>query len=215
MKNLVFLLCGAMACHPAHSETAGSGGGVAVAIICDTSGSMLESVPSGGAGNLPKFKLAKAALAEVVGKINDFAQTTPVEACLITFQGTRIPLQKWDAQSFEEWGKNSMLPVGGTPLGEAIRDAAVQLSGSKLARKHIVVITDGASNGPLSPEKALRDINSGPNPPRLYVVAFDTGSEVFKPLRAGGALISSASGENLGVELSALFGEKILLEAEE
>lgn len=199
----------------AHGQSPEVDSGTAIAIVYDTSGSMGEIVKGPGGKGSPKYKVANDALFAVAKKINEFAKKKRVEACLVTFRGTAVPLQKWNSAPFVEWSTQFKSPSGRTPLGEAMRNANDQLSNSSLPRKHIVVITDGASNGSLSPGQALDEINSGSNPPRLYVVAFDTQSEAFKPLKDRGACIAEADDRTLAAELSTIFGEKILLEAED
>lgn len=189
--------------------------GAAIAIIYDTSGSMAEPVANSKDVQEPKYRVAGTALESIAGKIDAFAKTHPVEATLITFQGTQVPLRKWEKAPFANWLAKFDSPTGNTPLGEAIAAAGKALASSGLAKKHIVVITDGDSNGALRPEAALRGLKKLANPPQVYVVAFDVKSKVFDDLKNEGAVVLPASGKTLDSGLRTLFSEKILLEDEE
>lgn len=189
--------------------------GVAIAIVYDTSGSMSEFVPNAKGAPEAKYKIANSAFLTIVDKINAFAKTNPVEATLITFGGVQVPFGKWNPATFATWISKFDRPDGSTPLGEAIHAAGAALAGSSMAKKHIVVLTDGMSNGKLRPQEAFKGVRKAATPPQLYVVAFDVQSKDFDPLKKEGAAVLSASGKTLSTDLANLFGEKILLEAEE
>lgn len=220
MKTIhsAFLLTLATLCSMASvASSADPQPGVAIAIVYDTSGSMTGSVPNTRNQMEAKFKIASEAMQNIVGKIDEYARTHPVEATLITFQGTPVPLGKWNRAAFDIWLSKFNNPAGGTPLGEAIGSASDALKSSKLSRKHIVVLTDGESNGAISPETAIRDMKKreGAGSPQVYVVAFDVNSKAFDPVKKAGSTILPASGKNLESGLRNLFSEKILLEEEE
>lgn len=191
--------------------------GVAIAIVYDTSGSMNDSVANSKNQQEAKFKVASEALKNIVEKIDRYAQSHPVEATLITFQGSPVSFGKWNKSAFESWLSKFNTPGGGTPLGEAIATAANTVGASKIARKHVVVLTDGESNGNLKPEVAIREMKkrNGANSPQIYVVAFDVNSQVFDSIKKEGSTVLPASGKNLESGLRNLFSEKILLEEEE
>lgn len=191
--------------------------GVAIAIVYDTSGSMGDNAPNSKNQIEAKFKIASEALKNIVGKVDDYARTHPVEATLITFQGTPVLFGKWNRAAFDTWLSKLNNPAGGTPLGEAIATASDALRTSKLSRKHIVVLTDGESNGAISPEAAIRDMKKrdGAGSPQIYVVAFDVNSKAFDPVKKAGSTVLPASGKTLESGLRNLFSEKILLEEEE
>jgi len=191
--------------------------GVAIAIVYDTSGSMNDSVANSKNQQEAKFKIASEALKNIVGKVDRYAQTHSVEAALVTFQGTPVPFKKWDKAAFDTWLSKFSSPGGGTPLGEAIATAANTIRSSQLSRKHIVVLTDGESNGTLKPEAAIREMKKtdGAGSPQISVVAFDVNSHAFDPVKKEGATVLPASGKNLEGGLRNLFSEKILLEEEE
>jgi hypothetical protein len=191
--------------------------GVAIAIVYDTSGSMTGSVPNSRNQMEPKFKIASEAMKNIVEKVDDYARTHPVEATLITFQGTPVPFGKWNRAALDTWLSKFNSPAGGTPLGEAIASASDALKPSKLPRKHIVVLTDGESNGTITPEAAIRDMKKreGAGSPQVYVVAFDVNSKAFDSVKKAGSTVLPASGKTLESGLRNLFSEKILLEEEE
>lgn len=191
--------------------------GVAIAIVYDTSGSMTGSVANSKNQREAKFKIASEALKNIVERIDGYARAHPVEATLITFQGTPVPFGKWNRTAFDAWLSKFDNPAGGTPLGEAIASASDTLKSSNLARKHIVVLTDGESNGAINPEAAIRDMKKrdGAGCPQVYVVAFDVNSRAFDPIKKVGSTVLPASGKNLESGLRNLFSEKILLEEEE
>ncbi len=191
--------------------------GVAIAIVYDTSGSMSDRVANSKNQQEAKFQVASEALKSILEKVDLYAKSHPVEAALITFQGTPVPLGKWDKKAFDSGLSKVSNPSGGTPLGEAISTAASTLRSSKLSRKHIVVLTDGESNGPLKPEAALREMKKkdGAGSPQIYLVAFDVNSQAFDSVKKEGSTVLPASGKNLESGLKNLFSEKILLEDEE
>ncbi|MEI6032751.1 MAG: vWA domain-containing protein [Verrucomicrobiae bacterium] len=189
--------------------------GVAIAIVYDTSGSMGDPVASSKNAQEPKYKVAGEALKAIIEKIDTFAKTTPVEATLITFQGPQVRLARWEKAPFEKWLAAFSDPRANTPLGEAIASAGKALEGSSLAKKHIVVLTDGESNGELKPELALRKLKGKPGAPQVYIIAFDVKSQAFDAVKKEGALVLPATGKTLEAGLTTLFSKKILLEDEE
>ena len=191
--------------------------GTAIAIIYDTSGSMIEPTLTADNKAEPKFRVANGALKHIIDKIDAFAKTYPVEATLITFQGTPAPLGKWNRTPFDKWVDNFKSPDGNTPLGEAIKTASATLRKSQMAKKHLVILTDGKANGYYHPETILHENKErdGKNAPQAYLIAFDTNAAQFSPIKQEGAIILSATGKTLDTGLSTLFNEKILLENEE
>jgi len=189
--------------------------GVAIAIVYDTSGSMSDPAVGADGKQRPKYQVASEAMRNIVSKIDDFSKTNTVEATLITFRGPQVKIGPWNKGAFDKWLGEFRSPGGGTPLGEAILAADKSLAASKLAKKHIVVLTDGVSTGDITPDAALRTIKKSPNAPRVYVVAFDVKSQVFDAVKREGSLVLPATGASLDSGLTTLFGEKILLENEE
>src|SRR4051812_3553505 len=50
--------------------------GIALAIVYDTSGSMMDSVPTGGGNYAPKYVVANKALGRIIDQISHFATNT-------------------------------------------------------------------------------------------------------------------------------------------
>lgn len=158
-----------------------------VIIIYDASGSMRWPVKSGGA---PRFKEAHKAFADYVqrasqnnnvglmvfgsrqpsgimeGVIHDMAKAKV--SCNDDIE-VRVPLGKLSAATFQgEIGRlqSSESYRGDTPIGNAVTKAADLLAKAVGARKHIILITDGAEEcwqpdgkgvpGSVSPKDAIR-----------------------------------------------------------
>ena len=198
--------------------------GIAVSIVYDGSGSMADSVPGENNQQTPKYIIANKAILSIIRQLVAFSQDkhVNVQGGLVYFldghihQG--IPLVDLTPQSevsFKDWAHHFNAPSGGTPLGVAIREAQTQLGQSQSLHKHILVITDGASNLGIRPEQVLHEIRSSANPIPVYFVAFDVTTRIFIPVKAEGATVVSASDEaQLNVEINHILGQKILLESE-
>lgn len=190
--------------------------GTAIVVLYDSSGSMADKIAGPEGKQQPKYLIANAALQAIADKIDAYARTHKVEVELISFRKTEVPFGKWEKSAFTAFLSQFQNPNGNTPLGETIFAAASDLKKSTLSHKHIVVITDGESNGPLDPARALGQIarRDGTDAPHVYIVAFDVNAKVFDSVRKAGATVMAANGASLQAGLQALFGEKILLENE-
>ena len=61
----------------------------------------------------------------------------------------------------------------------------------------------------------LNQLRNGHHPVPVYFVAFDIAADFFKPVKAEGAMVVSASDEaQLNTQINTILGQKILLEAE-
>ena len=199
-------------------------GGIAVSIVYDGSGSMADRVPGADNKPTPKYLIANKAVVSIVRQLVAYSQDkhVNVQAGLVYFvdgkihQGIALAgLTPASGASFTDWAHNFNQPKGGTPLGLAIQEARRQLDQSSSLHKHILVITDGASNSGISPDRAVHEIRASANPIPVYFVAFDVTTSVFDPVKAEGATVVSASDEvQLNVEINHILGQKILLEAE-
>lgn len=198
--------------------------GIAVSIVYDGSGSMADSVPGEKNKPTPKYIIANKAILSIIRQMQAFSEEkhVTVEAGLVYFQDSKIHqgislgnLTPESGAAFTNWASKFTHPGGGTPLGVAIQEAQKQLKSSQSGHKHILVITDGASNAGIAPEQALHEMRAGANPIPVYFVAFDVSAGLFKPLKAEGATVVSASDEaELNAEINHILGKKILLEAE-
>lgn len=198
--------------------------GVAIAIVYDTSGSMSDKVQAAG-GQKQKYVIASEALGRIVNKIDAYAKSgNKVQAGIVCFPGASngvnaVPFAAWNPEPFRKWLAGFNSPSGGTPLGDAILAASKLVADSPLAKKHVVVLTDGESNQGISPDEGVR---SGLNYKKkegaisYYFVAFDTSAAQFNDLKKKGVLVLSAGNESeLQKGLTNIFTQKILLEEEE
>ena len=200
--------------------------GVAIAIVYDTSGSMLDKVPSAG-GQKPKYVIASETLDRIVGKIDAYAKSgNKVQAGIVCFpnplkEANGVAFSDWNPGLFRQWLGSFNNPSGDTPLGEAILNAAKLVADSPLAKKHVVVLTDGENNHGISPDEAVQKgteylRNKSVGGISYYFVAFDTRAAQFNDVKKKGAVVLSADNEaELQKGLTNIFTKKILLEDEE
>lgn len=205
---------------PAQTNAAG----IAVSIVYDGSGSMADKVTGADNTQTPKYIIANKAISSIVRQLVAFSQDKHmnVQGGLVYFVDGKIhegipltDLTPASGAAFTDWARNFNEPKGGTPLGLAIQEARRQLNQSHSLHKHILVITDGASNSGISPDRVMREIRASDNPIPVYFVAFDVTASIFAPVKKEGATVVSASDETqLNVEINHILGQKILLEAE-
>jgi hypothetical protein len=84
-----------------------------------------------------------------------------------------------------------------------------------MARKHLLVVTDGENTDGFSPERVAAAINRRPEAerPSLYFVAFDIEASRFNDVKESGALVlGAANARDLNATLDALLRGNILLE---
>jgi Mg-chelatase subunit ChlD len=204
--------------------------GVALAIVYDTSGSMSEPVKDSSGKMSPKYRIANRALEAIAKQIQAYAgkpgeaAQRKVHAGLFTFDGsgTRavVPFGPFDAQAMIDWARRFSTPGSGTPLGNAVRAASDTVLKSSLARKHVLVITDGMNTIGPDPATVLpslkRQAEAKQTTLGLHFVAFDVDASVFNSVKKQGATVLGAADEKqLNKQLGAIMQEKILLEDEE
>jgi Mg-chelatase subunit ChlD len=200
--------------------------GVAIAIVYDTSGSMSDTVSAAG-GQKQKYVIASQALGNIVKKIDAYAKAgNKVQAGIVCFPGSSkganaVPFADWNPELFRRWLGNFNTPGGGTPLGDAILAASKLVADSPLAKKHVVVLTDGENNQGISSDEGVRtgaEYSRKKNGGAIsyYFVAFDTSAAQFSDVKKKGAVVLSAGNETeLQKGLTNIFTQKILLEEEE
>ncbi len=204
--------------------------GIALAIIYDTSGSMHDPVPSREGKPTAKYVIANRALTEIAHELRTFVASgtngSPrrLDAGLFIFKGNgtaeAIPFGPFVSTTFEDWAARFHTPSGNTPLSTSLVVAANCLLKSPLARKHILVITDGMNTvGPqpstVWPRLKRRAEKKGTSL-SVHFVAFDVAASVFAPLMNEGATVVSAADERqLSEQLDFILQRKILLEDEE
>lgn len=204
--------------------------GVALAIIYDTSGSMQRTVRDANGRSSPKYVIANRALAAVAKQIQTFAgggaggAPRKVEAGLFVFQGNgarmAVPFGPFEAKSFEAFARDFSRPNGNTPLGNALSAASRVVMNSPLARKHVLIITDGENTVRPPPENVMpglkRQAEEKHTTISVHFVAFDVDAKVFDSVKKLGATVVGAGDEKqLNAQLEYILQRKILLEDEE
>ena len=211
-------------CHAADED------GVALALIYDTSGSMHDPVRDTSGKLRPKYVIANRALAAVAKQIQAFASGAAagaprkVQAGLIIFDRntTReaVKFGPFDEAAIEGFARTFSSPSGNTPLGDALALAGQTVLESPLARKHVLIITDGLNTEGPKPEETmpalLRKSAEKGTTVSIHFVAFDVAARQFDPVKRLGATVVGASDEKqLNTQLQLILQRKILLEEEE
>jgi len=213
-----------------HRAVAADAEGVALAIVYDNSGSMRQSVRDGKGKLSPKYVIASRALAAIVQQLQAFATNSAtgsprkIEAGLFVFKGNGarelVNFGPFDPQSVEGWTNNLPMPTTGTPLGNALTRAGQTVLKSKLARKHVLVITDGINTVGPDPSVTMPKLKEQAAQKQsafsVHFVAFDVDAKVFDPVKKLGATVVGAADEKqLNTQLEFILQRKILLEEEE
>ncbi len=203
--------------------------GVALVIVYDTSGSMLQPVRDEEGKSTPKHVIAHRALGAVVSRLEAVASgpessRVPMQAGLMIFRGTTTPFAvkfgPFNAAVFRDWLKNPAKCQAGTPLGSAVRTAGETVLRAPAARKHVLVITDGENTQGRDPTRTipevLRSAEAKDTRVSFHFVAFDVNANVFDGVKKLGATVVGAADEKqLNSQLEFILEKKILLEDEE
>lgn len=204
--------------------------GVALAVVYDTSGSMMEPVRDRAGRKSPKYVVANRALMVIIDRLQKVATNSvggtplPMEAGLFIFNNessaVAVPFGQFNAAALRKWTQNFSQPMGPTPLGEAVRAAGQAVLKSPLRRKHVLVITDGVNTAGADPAMVIPrlrgDATKANEVVGFHFVAFDVAAKVFDPVKKLGATVLGAGDElQLNTQLNFILEEKILLEAEE
>jgi VWA domain-containing protein len=222
-----FLLLAALAplCPHAMAEE-----GVAVAIIYDTSGSMKDPVKDLNGKLTPKYLIANRALEAIANQLEAFATNGPggqprkVEAGVFKFSHDDatevVKFGPFDPKAIHEFAQSFSAPAGSTPLGNALNTASRALLKSSLARRHILVITDGLNTAGPEPSAVLPRVKqraeSSGTAVSVHFVAFDVAAKIFDAVKKQGATVVAAADEKqLNSQLEFIMQRKILLEEEE
>jgi hypothetical protein len=226
----LFLLGSLVLAFPMRAPAAENEGGVALAIIYDTSGSMKENVKDETGKPSPKYVIANRALIDISKRIQSFITNTAdgsprkVDAGLFIFEGDSarqvFPVKPFDGKAIEDWARNFSNPHGNTPLGKSLSAAANAVLSSELPRKHILVITDGMNTVAPKPEEVMpglkRKADQKGTSLSVHFVAFDVAAKVFDPMkRLGATVVGAADERQLDSQLQFILERKILLEDEE
>ncbi|MBI2929302.1 MAG: hypothetical protein HYY24_26860 [Verrucomicrobia bacterium] len=204
--------------------------GVAVAIAFDASGSMLEAVKDADGKSSPKNIIAARALRAIVQRLEAFVANAPagaarkLDAGLYVFSGKDarelVALGPFEVGHLKRWTNNLPAPAAGTPLGIGVETASRALLKSPLARKHLLVITDGVNTVGPDPARVLprllQEAARKETPLSVHFVAFDVDAKLFDPIKKLGATVVGAANETqLNTQLEFILEKKILLEDEE
>ena len=203
--------------------------GIALAIVYDTSGSMLDQVKDGSGQMVPKYRIASRALVAITDRLQALAAATPKEkpcpihSGLIVFDGDNataaVKFGPFDPQTMVNWLKTFSHPQGSTPLGEAVRLAGQTVLSSNLTRKHVLILTDGVNTRGADPAAVIPRLvqSAGQRSTTIsfHFVAFDVDAQAFTRVKKLGATVVAAADEKqLNTQLEFILEEKILLEAE-
>ncbi len=204
--------------------------GVALAIVYDTSGSMADSVKDGAGGTSPKYRIANRALESITKQIEAYITNAPpdsphpVNAGLVVFEGKgakfAVPWGPFQAGAMRKFARAFSSPKDGTPLGTALETAGAKVLESPMARKHVLVITDGMNTIGPDPAQTMPGLLTRAREKgqaiSVHFVAFDVNANVFAPVKRLGATVLGASDEQqLNTQLEYILQRKILLEEEE
>lgn len=197
---------------------------VAIAIVYDTSGSMNDPV-KGKSGSEAKYVIASRALGAIATRLEMFSKSggRKLQTGLFIFRdkGSQeaVKLGPFDPAALRGWLAGFSRPVGGTPLGTAVADAARALLKTKAGARHVLVLTDGENTVGPPPEallpKVLDEAMKQSAPVYFHFVAFDVDAKTFAGVKKLGAtLVSAANESQLNDKLGFILEEKILLEKE-
>ena len=203
--------------------------GVALAIVYDTSGSMLQNVRDADGRLTPKHVIAKRALTAVLDRLQALTAGPEgprlnLHAGLVVFEGDHadfaVKFGPFRPAAFRTWLLQQDRQRAGTPLGDAVRVAGQAVLNSNLPRKHILVITDGINTKGADPTvtwpKVLDSASRQQAKVSCHFVAFDVNAEVFSGVKKLGATVMGAADEKqLNSQLEFILEKKILLEDEE
>jgi Ca-activated chloride channel family protein len=196
--------------------------GLAAAILIDTSGSMAEA-PRGS--NETKIVSARRAALDLVAQFAQYADAHPAEPVMLGIYEFSTRSGQPDAREVIPMGPPQreraatavagMRPDGDTPIGGAMIIGKRALDATDLARRHLLVITDGENTDGYTPEEVAAAIGRRPDleRPSLYFVAFNIGARRFDDVKKEGVqVLEAADSRALNQTLDELLRGEILLE---
>lgn len=198
--------------------------GLAAAILIDVSGSMRETVA--GDPRAPKIETARRAALDLVSQFVRYAADHKGEPVMLGLYEFSSPEGGADYcrevvamgppdRAGAEAAIARMRPDGGTPIGEAMIRGKKALDATGLARRHLLVVTDGQNTTGVPPEWVATAIGKRPEleRPSIYFVAFDIDANRFNAIReTGGLVLAAANARELTETLDTLLRGKILVE---
>jgi hypothetical protein len=199
--------------------------GIAAIILVDTSSSMAEKVKDANGDRQPKMAIAQRAAIKLVNQFDQYAREHPEKPILLGIYefsdrdgrpSTRPIIAPGPPDAARaEHAIMQMHPEGGTPIGNALIQAKLDADETGLAKRHIVVITDGENTKGYQPQDVTQAITAQSDTERasIYFVAFDIEASKFNRVRDAGGLVLAASNEkDLTETLDYLLTGKILAE---
>jgi len=199
--------------------------GLAAAILIDVSGSMAEEVAGRDRQKEAKIEIARRAALDLVDQFASYARDhkdEPVQLGIYEFSRrsgepdcrTVIEMAAPDRERAAA-AIARLRADGGTPIGQAMIVAKRALDTAGLARRHLLVVTDGENTDGIAPDRVAVAIGKRPDAerPSIYFVAFDVEASRFSRVRdAGGLVLSAANAKELNDTLDTLLRGKILVE---
>ena len=199
--------------------------GLAAAILIDVSGSMREKVAGRDGSGERKIDIAQRAALDLVDQFAGYARDHQDEAVQLGLYEFSRRGGEPDCRTVIAMGAPDreraasaiakLEADGGTPIGGAMITAKRALDATGLARRHLLVVTDGENTDGVEPERVAAGINKRPDAerPAIYFVAFDVDASRFQGVRdAGGLVLPAANATELNTTLDALLRGKILVE---
>ena len=199
--------------------------GLAAAIAIDVSGSMNDRGTGEDGRRARKIDVARRAARELVEQFAAYADEHKDETVLLgIYEFSRregqadcrpIIAMAPPERSRADEALARLSPDGGTPIGQAMVTAKLALDATGLARRHLLIVSDGENTDGFRPEEVAAAIGRRPDAerPAIYFVAFDIEARRFNGVRdAGGLVLSAANARELNSTLDMLLKGKILLE---
>ncbi len=118
---------------------------VAMVLVIDRSGSMAESQGTGASATVPKIELAKEAAFQAVSQLS--SQDSVGVVAFDTQANWVVPLQPLGDPAALRGQIGSLGAGGGTYIYSGLAEAVAALEKSSARAKHIVMLTDGVSEG--------------------------------------------------------------------
>ncbi len=174
--------------------------GIAIALLMDTSSSMEDKARDANGSMREKIEIARNVAWRVLGRIKMFNEKYPwvdLKVGVYQFSGDEcrqlLPLEAFNfsrAMDAVELKTSSQ----GTPMGEAILQAKLDLDRSGLRTKHILVVTDGDNSKGIEPARVSRAIDALRPADRagIHFLTIDMDSSDYQEIRRTGKTILKA-----------------------
>ena len=201
---------------------------IAVVLLVDTSGSMVEDVRDKDGGLKPKIVIARRCTLNLVRQMEQFCAQNREKKILLgiyEFSGRDSPVMCRQvvplgapSVAASKGAVEAMQPHGSTPIGDAMIAAKQALDRTGLKHMHILVVTDGDNTLGYNPSAVADFLSRQPaeHQAYFYFVAFDVSAEKFLGIRnAGGTVLSASNEAQLQQSLDNLLTGRILAEQPE